>query len=94
MQPGKKTRAPLQSRESDQGHVPAYLRLTLGFYPNLNSIGAPFKLRTINASGFLRLAASVMGRNVLVFGIDALSQYLAIGHVAIAQRLEQVGAYE
>ena len=94
MQPGKKTRAPLQSRESDQGHAPAHLRLAAGFHPNLTSIGAPFKLRTINASGFLRLAASVMGRNVLVFGIEALSRYLAIAHVAIAQRLKQVGACE
>ncbi len=94
MQPGKKTRAPLQSRESDQGHAPAHLRLTVDFYPNLKSIGAPFKLRTINASGFPRIAASVMGRNVLVFGIDALSRYLAIAHVALAQRLKQEGAYE
>jgi hypothetical protein len=35
MKPGEKTMAPLQLRESDQGHVPPHLRLTVEVDPDL-----------------------------------------------------------
>ena len=70
MQPGEKTRAPLRSRESDQVHVPTHLRLTVVFHPDLTRIGASMKLGTIDASGFMRLDASVIGRNAPLFSDD------------------------
>ena len=63
MQPGEKTRAPLRSEESDQGHAPAQLRLTVVFHPDLTRIGASMTLGTIDSSGVLRLETSVVGRN-------------------------------
>ena len=63
MQPGAKTGAPLRSQESDQGHASAHLRLTGVFHPDLTRIGASMKLGTIDASGIMRLDASVIGRN-------------------------------
>ena len=70
MQPGEKTRAPLRSRESDQGHAPAHLRLTVVFHPDLTRIGASMKLGTVDASGIMRLDASVIGRNAPLFSDD------------------------
>ena len=70
MQPGEKTRAPLRSRESDQDHAPAHLRLTVVFHPDLTRIGASMKLGTIDASGVMRLVASVIGRNAPLFSDD------------------------
>ena len=70
MQPGEKTRAPLRSRESDQDHAPAHLRLTVVFHPDLTRIGASMKLGTIDASGVMRLDASVIGRNAPLFSDD------------------------
>ena len=70
MQPGEKTRAPLRSREADQGHSPAHLRLTVVFHPDLTRIGASMKLGTINASGLMRLDASTIGRNAPLFSDD------------------------
>ena len=70
MQPGEKTRAPLRSRESDQGHSPAHLRLTVVFHPDLTRIGASMKLGTIDASGLMRLDASTIGRNAPLFSDD------------------------
>jgi DNA-binding NtrC family response regulator len=70
MQPGEKTRAPLRSRESDQGHASAHLRLTVVFHPDLTRIGASMKLGTVDASGIMRLDASVIGRNAPLFSDD------------------------
>ena len=70
MQPGEKTGAPLRSRESDQDHAPAHLRLTVVFHPDLTRIGASMKLGTIDASGIMRLTASVIGRNAPLFSDD------------------------
>jgi two-component system nitrogen regulation response regulator GlnG len=70
MQPGEKTRAPLRSRESSQVHAPAHLRLTVVFHPDLTRIGASMKLGTIDASGIMRLTASVIGRNAPLFSDD------------------------
>jgi two-component system nitrogen regulation response regulator GlnG len=70
MQPGEKTRAPLRSRESGQVHAPAHLRLTVVFHPDLTRIGASMKLGTIDASGIMRLTASVIGRNAPLFSDD------------------------
>ena len=105
MQPGEKTRAPLRSWESDQVHAPAYLPLTVVFHPDLTRIGASMKLGTINASGIMRLDASVIGRNAPLFRDDLaldephvsrrvliLSHHSKISRVAIAQRLKQLGA--
>ena len=105
MQPGEKTRAPLRSRESDQDHMPAHLRLTVIFHPDLTRIGAPMKLGTIDASGIMRLDASVIGRNVPLFRDDPvfseqdlsrraliLSHHSKISRATIAQRLKQLGA--
>ena len=85
MQPGEKTRAPLRTRESDQVHAPAHLRLTVVFHPDLTRIGASMKLGVVDASGVMRLGASVIGRN-------APSRHLKISRAAIAQRLKQLGA--
>ena len=85
MQPGEKTRAPLRTRESDQVHAPAHLRLTVVFHPDLTRIGASMELGVVDASGVMRLGASVIGRN-------APSRYLKISRAAIAQRLKQLGA--
>ena len=70
MQPGEKTRAPLRSRESDQGHAPAHLWLTVVFHPDLTRIGASMKLGVVDASGLMRLDASVIGRNAPLFSDD------------------------
>ena len=70
MQPGDKTRAPLRLGESDQDHLPEQLRLTVVFHPDLTRIGASMKLGTIDASGRLRLDASVIGRNSPLFSDD------------------------
>ena len=105
MQPGEKIRAPLRSRESDQGHALAHLRLTTVFHPDLTRIGASMKLGTINASGIMRLDASVIGRNGHLFRDDPalneqhlsrralmLSHHSKISRAAIAQRMKQLGA--
>ena len=105
MQPGEKTRAPLLTRESDQVHASAHLRLTVVFHPDLTRIGASMKLGVVDASGVMRLDASVIGRNAPLFRDDpALSeQHLSrralihshhskISRAAIAQRLKQLGA--
>ena len=105
MQPGEKTGAPLRSRESDQGHASAHLRLTMVFHPDLTRIGASMKLGTIDASGVMRLDASVIGRNAPLFSDDLaldephvsrraliLSHHSKISRAAIAQRLKQLGA--
>ena len=105
MQPGEKTGAPLRSRESDQGHASAHLRLTMVFHPDLTRIGASMKLGTINASGIMRLDASVLDRNAPLFRDDPalneqhlsrraliLSHHSKISRTAIDQRLKQLGA--
>jgi hypothetical protein len=105
MQPGEKTRAPLRSRESSQVHAPAHLRLTVVFHPDLTRIGASMKLGTIDASGIMRLTASVIGRNAPLFTDDLaldephvsrraliLSRHSKISRAAIDQRLKQLGA--
>ena len=105
MQPGEKTGTPLRSRESDQGHASAHLRLTMVFHPDLTRIGASMKLGTINASGIMRLDASVLDRNAPLFRDDPalneqhlsrraliLSHHSKISRAAIAQRLKQLGA--
>ena len=81
MQPGEKTRAPLRSRESDQVHAPAHLRLTVVFHPDLTRIGASMKLGTIDASGIMRLDASVIGRKAPLF-----SDELAIDDPHVSRR--------
>ena len=104
MQPGEKTRAPLRSRKSDQGHASARLRLTMVFHPDLTRIGASTKLGTINASGITRLDASTIGRNAPLFSDDLaldephvsrraliLSHHSKILRAAIDQRLKQLG---
>ena len=105
MQPGEKTGAPLRSRESDQGHASAHLRLTMVFHPDLTRIGASMKLGTIDASGIMRLDASVLDRNAPLFRDDPalneqhlsrraliLSHHSKISRAAIDQRLKQLGA--
>ena len=105
MQPGEKTRAPLRSRESDQGHAPAHLWLTVVFHPDLTRIGASMRLGTIDAPGIMRLDASVIGRNAPLFRdypslnephvsrrALILSRHSQISRAAIAQRLKQMGA--
>ena len=104
MQPGEKTRAPLRSRKSDQGHASARLRLTMVFHPDLTRIGASMKPGTINASGIMRLDASTIGRNAPLFSDDLaldephvsrraliLSHHSKILRAAIDQRLKQLG---
>ena len=105
MQPGEKTGAPLRSRESDQGHASAHLRLTMVFHPDLTRIGASMKLGTIDASGIMRLDASVIGRHAPLCRDDPafneqhlsrraliLSHHSKISRAAIVQRLKQLGA--
>ena len=105
MQPGEKTGAPLRSRESDQGHASAHLRLTMVFHPDLTRIGASMKLGTIDASGIMRLDASVIGRHAPLFTDEPafneqhlsrraliLSHHSKISRAAIVQRLKQLGA--
>ena len=105
MQPGEKTRASLRSRESDQGHASAHLRLTVVFHPDLTRSGASMKLGTIDASGIMRLDASVIDRNAPLLRDDPafseqdlsrraliLSHHSTISRVAITQRLKQLGA--
>ena len=105
MQPGEKIRAPLRSRESDQGHASAHLRLTMVFHPDLTRIGASMKLGTIDASGIMRLDASVIGRHAPLFRDEPafneqhlsrraliLSHHSKISRAAIVQRLKQLGA--
>jgi hypothetical protein len=105
MQPGEKTRAPLRSRESDQVHDSAHLQLTVVFHADLTRIGASMKLGTIDASGILRLDASVVGRNAPLFSDDLaldephvsrraliLSHHSKISRAAIDQRPKQLGA--
>lgn len=105
MQPGEKTRAPLRSRKSDQGHASARLRLTMVFHPDLTRIGASMKLGTVDASGIMRLDASVVGRNAPLLADDPVvneqhlsrralihSHHSKISRAAIAQRLKQMGA--
>ena len=83
MQPGEKTRAPLRSRESGQVHAPAHLRLTVVFHPDLTRIGASMKLGTIDASGIMRLAASVIGRNAPLFSDDLALDEPHVGRRAL-----------
>jgi hypothetical protein len=105
MQPGEKTRAPLRSRESDQGHASAHQWLTRVFHPDLTRIGASMKLGTIDASGIMRLDASVIDRNAPLLSDDLaldephvsrraliLSHHSKILRAAIDQRLKQLGA--
>ena len=105
MQPGEKTRAPLRTRESDQVHAPAHLRPTVVFHPDLTRIGASMKLEVVDASGVMRLDASVIGRNAPFFRDDPAlteqhlsrralirSHHSKISRAAIAQRLKQLGA--
>ena len=105
MQPGEKIRAPLRSWESDQGHASAHLRLTMVFHPDLTRIGASMKLGTTDASGIMRLDASVLDRNAPLFREDPalneqhlsrraliLSHHSKISWAAIDQRLKQLGA--
>ena len=105
MQPGEKTGAPLRSRKSDQGHASAHLRLTMVFHPDLTRIGASMKLGTIDASGIMRLDASVIGRHAPLFRDEPafneqhlsrraliLSHHSKISRAAIVQRLKQLGA--
>ena len=105
MLPGTKTRAPLQSLESDQDHAPAHLRLPAVFQPDLTRIGASIKLGTIDASRIMRLDASVIGRNAPLFRdypslnephvsrrALILSHHSQISRAAIAQLLKQLGA--
>ena len=105
MQSGEKTRAPLRSRKSDQVHAPAHLRLTVVFHPDLIRIGASMKLGAIDASGIIRLTASVIGRNAPPLSDDLaldephvsrsaliFSHHSKISRAAIAQRLMQLGA--
>ena len=105
MLPGTKTRAPLQSLESDQDHAPAHLRLPAVFQPDLTRIGASIKLGTIDASGIMRLDASVIGRNAPLLADDPVvneqhlsrralihSHHSKISRAAIAQRLKRLGA--
>ena len=105
MQPGEKTRAPLRSRESDQGHASAHLRLAVVFHPDLTRIGASMKLGTVDASGIMRLDASVIGRNAPLLADDPVvheqhltrralihSHHSKISRAGIAQRLKLLGA--
>ena len=105
MQPGEKTRAPLRSRESNQVHAPAHLRLTVVCHPDLTSIGASMKLGRIDASEIMRPDASFIGRNAPLFRDDPasneqhssrraliLSHHTKISRAAIPQRLKQLGA--
>jgi hypothetical protein len=105
MQPGEETRAPLRSRESDQGRTPAHLRLTVVFHSDLTRIGASMKLGTSDASGIMRLDASVISRNAPLFRDDLaldephlnhrvliLSHQSKISRIAIACPLKQLGA--
>ena len=105
MQPGEKTRAPLRSRESDQVHDSAHLRLMVVFHADLTRIGASMTLGTIDASGIMRLDASVIGRHAPLFRDEPafneqhlsrraliLSHHSKISRAAIAQRLKQLGA--
>ena len=105
MQPGEKTGASLRSRESDQGHASAHVLLTMVFHPDLTRIGASMKLGTIDASGIMRLDASVIGRHAPLFRDEPafneqhlsrraliLSHHPKISRAAIVQRLKQLGA--
>ena len=105
MQPGEKTRAPLRSRKSDQGHASARLRLTIVFHPDLTRIGASMRLGTIDAPGIMRLDASVIGRNAPLLADDPVvneqqlsrralihSYHSKNSRAGIAQRLKQLGA--
>jgi len=105
MQPGEKTRVPLRSRRSDQGHASARLRLTMVFHPDLTRIGASMRLGTIDAPGIMRLGASVIRRNAPLLADDPVvneqnlsrralmhSHHSKISRAAIAQRLKQMGA--
>ena len=107
MQPCEKTRAPLRSRESGRVHTPAHLRLTVVFHSDLTRIVASMKLGTIDASGIMRLTASVIGRNAPLFSDDLaldephvsrraliLSHHSKILRAAIDQRLKQLGVRE
>ena len=105
MQPGEKTRAPLRSRKSDQGHASARLRLTMVFHPDLTRIGASMRLGTIDAPGIMRLDASVLGRNAPLLADDPVvneqhlsrralihSHHSIVSRAGIAQRRKQLGA--
>ena len=105
MQPGEKTRAPLRTRESDQVHAPAHLRLKVVFHPDLTRIGASMKLGVVDASGVTRLDATVIGRSAPLFRDDPAlteqhlsrrvlihSHHSKTSRAAIAQRLKQLGA--
>jgi len=105
MQPGEKTRAPLQSREADEVHAPAHLRLPAVVHPDLTRIGAFKKLGTIYASGILRFDASFIGRHVPLSRDDLvldephvshraviIRHHSKISRVAIDHRLKQLGA--
>ena len=105
MQPGEKTRAPLRTRESDQVHASAHLWLTVVLHPDLTRIGASMKLGVVDASGVMRLDATVIGRSAPLFRDDPAlaeqhlsrralihSHHSKISRAAIAQRLKQLGA--
>jgi len=81
MQPGENTRAPLRSGVSDQDRAPAHLRLTVVFHPDLTRIGASMSLGTVDSSGVLRLATSVVGRNA-----PLLSDELPLNEPHISRR--------
>lgn len=79
MQPGEKTRAPLRTGDVDQPSESLQLMLTVVFHPDLARIGASMKLGTLDASGTLRLVASVIGRNAPLFN-DGLA--LSESHIS------------
>ena len=81
MQPGEKTRAPLRTGDVDQPTESLQLMLTVVFHPELDRIGASMKLGTLDASGTLRLVASVIGRNAPLF-----SDGLALSEPHISRR--------
>ena len=75
------------------------------FHPDLTRIGASMKLEVVDASGVMRLDASVIGRNAPFFSDDPAlteqhlsrralihSHHSKISRAAIAQRLKQLGA--
>ena len=75
------------------------------FHPNLTRIGASMKLGVVDASGVMRLDASVIGRNAPLLADDPVvneqhlsrralihSHHSKISRAAIDQRLKQLGA--
>ena len=75
------------------------------FHPDLTRIGASMKLEVVDASGVMRLDASVIGRNAPFFRDDPAlteqhlsrralihSHHSKISRAAVAQQLKQLGA--